>query len=341
MARPSKPWFREGKNTWYCTIQGKKISLGVKGKDNREAALQAWHTLHANGPKKPQPENVCVGEVLTAFLADRETYVEDNTIRTYRFLLLPFVAAYGSLLVSKLTCPLVEAYSRKPEWTPTTRNDFLTQLATAFRWAERARLIERTPLLGLRRPPRMSRGAETLITPEEHACLLAHATPQFALVLEILWSVGCRPGEAAAITVENFDADAGLVTLAKHKTSYKGKRRILYLPPETVALLSEQGKRYPSGPLLRNRCGRPWTSWAIVKAMQACRKRAGLPGKVAYGLRHSFATDALERGVPDAMVAELLGHSGTAMLHKHYSHLAARRQALHDAVRQVRRPSPT
>src|SRR5262249_55272274 len=101
-------------------------------------------------------------------------------------------------------------------------------------------------------------------------------------------------------------------------------------------MLKRQRERYPSGPLLRNRCGRPWTGWAIVKAMQATRERAGLTGKVAYGLRHTFATDALANGVPDAQVAELLGHQGTAMLHKHSSHLTARARALRDALGRVR-----
>jgi integrase len=57
---------------------------------------------------------------------------------------------------------------------------------------------------------------------------------------------------------------------------------------------------------------------------------------IAYGYRHSFATDALAKGVPDTQVAELLGHSGTAMLHRHYSHLTARAKTLREALNRVR-----
>jgi len=64
-------------------------------------------------------------------------------------------------------------------------------------------------------------------------------------------------------------------------------------------------------------------------------EKAGLKA-IAYGYRHGFASDALANGVPDAQVAELLGHSGTAMLHKHYSHLTARAKALRDALGKVR-----
>jgi integrase len=69
--------------------------------------------------------------------------------------------------------------------------------------------------------------------------------------------------------------------------------------------------------------------------MLRLQRRLGIKA-TAYGFRHSFATDALANGVPDAHVAELLGHSGTAMLHKHYSHLTARAKALRDALGRVR-----
>jgi len=51
----------------------------------------------------------------------------------------------------------------------------------------------------------------------------------------------------------------------------------------------------------------------------------------------TIATDVLANGVPDAQVAELLGHSGTAMLHRHYAHLTARARTLKEALDRVRR----
>jgi integrase len=338
MARPNKPWYRASKGTWYATVDGKKVSLGVRGEENEADAYQAWHRLMAGvtvEKTKPKAEP-SVREIIGAFLADCEGRVKPRTLRGYRDFLTPFATQYGSLKPSELTPTLAETYSRRPGWSSSTRHDFLGTLAGAFRWAERARVIERTPLVGLRRPPKASRGLEVLLTAEERVRLSDSATPLFRLVLEVLWGTGMRPGEAAAITAENFDPDAGLVRLKEHKTAHKGKGRVIYLTPGVVGLLKGLKEKHGSGPLLRNRCGRPWTGWAIVKAMQATRERAGLPGKVAYGLRHTFATDALANGVPDAQVAELLGHSGTAMLHKHYSHLTARAQVLRDALGRVR-----
>jgi integrase len=298
-----------------------------------EPVPQPKTTAPAQPPVKAEPT---VAEVIGQFLADAESRVKAKTLTGYRDFLDPFAKQHGTLEASALTPMTAEAYSRKPEWSPSTRHDFLGTLASAFRWAERARLIDRTPLLGLRRPPKASRGAETLITPEEHARLCEAATPWFRLFLIVTYATGARPGEVAAIAADNFDSEAGLVRLKDHKTAHKGKIRVLYLTPEIVALVVRQRERYPSGPLLRNRNGKPWNCWAVVQAIRVTRERVGIAHAVTYGLRHSFATDALANGVPDAQIAELLGHSGTAMLHKHYSHLGARSQALREALGKVR-----
>jgi integrase len=338
MAMPSKPWYRASKGTWYCTINGKKVSLRVRGRKNSKAAREAWHRLMAQGRQEaPRPSpSPTVSEVISLYLADCEGRLKPKTVYDYKSFLDPFSQQHGGVVVTDLTPTLAESYARKPHWSDTTRHDFLGTLAGVFKWAERAKVIDRTPLVGLRRPPKASRGLEVLLTAGERDALSAAATPQFRLVLEVLWGTGMRPGEAAAVTAENFDADAGLIRLKAHKTAHKGKARVIYLLPAVVELLNRLKARCPSGPLLRNRCGRPWTGWAVVKAMQAARERAGLPGKVAYGLRHTFATDALAAGVPDAHVAELLGHSGTAMLHRHYSHLTANARLLRGALDQVR-----
>ena len=162
-------------------------------------------------------------------------------------------------------------------------------------------------------------------------------TPAFRLFLTVAYATGARPGEVAAITAENFDAERGIVRLRAHKTAHKGKQRIVYLTPELTALCRQLAALYPEGPLLRSATGLPWYDTCyLAECVRKLRKKLGVKGVIPYGYRHGFATDALANGVPDAHVAELLGHSGTAMLHKHYSHLTARAQALRSALGQVR-----
>jgi integrase len=77
------------------------------------------------------------------------------------------------------------------------------------------------------------------------------------------------------------------------------------------------------------------TPQSVTKRMARLCRKAGVKA-IAYGYRHTFATDALANGVPDAQVAALLGHSGTTMLHRHYSHLTEKANVLREAAAKVR-----
>src|SRR5947209_8842679 len=123
----------------------------------------------------------------------------------------------------------------------------------------------------------------------------------------------------------------------KHKTAGKGKQRIVHLTPELVALCRGLAVKYPEGPLFRTSTGKPWCHGCYLsEQVRKLRKKLGIKGVIPYGYRHTLATDALANGVPDAQVAELLGHSGTSMLHRHYAHLTARAKALRSALAQIR-----
>ena len=126
-----------------------------------------------------------------------------------------------------------------------------------------------------------------------------------------------------------------MVKLAEHKADANGKPRLIFLTPELVALLSVQAARFKTGALLRSRKGVAWNGRSITQAMMRLAKKAGVTG-IAYGYRHGFATTALSNGVPDAHVAALLGHSSTAMLHKHYSHLTSQADVLRGSLAKVR-----
>jgi integrase len=330
MARSAKPWFYAQKNTWYVRVEGRKVSLGVHGKENRQDARAAWHRLMHEGRTKPETkkETPTVAEVVKAFLEDAKGRLKPATVRWYSTFLAPFSDAYGKVKANALTAKQAEAFASNPTWSNSTRNGFLTALSVAFRWA-------RYPILGLRKPPKESRGAKALVGEEDHALLLDASPANFKPFLRLLHLTGARPAEVASITSDNFDEANGLVVLDVHKTARYGKSRILVLCPEAVAILKEQKERYGEGHLLRNRFGLPWTMDGVAHLMAALRKRTGAKG-TAYGYRHTFATDALASGVPDAQVAALLGHSGTAMLHRHYSHLTSRTQVLREALGRVR-----
>lgn len=349
MARNTEgPWFRKAKDTWYATVSGKSVSLGVKGTENRSAAVTAWHRLMAGVTEQPQLHpavstptiagGITVSELTKSFLEDVAERVTPNTLALYKHFLTGFADRYGKQTVESLTPHDAESYSRKPQWSASTRNDFITCLVSAVKWAMRVRQVTTNPLIGVRKPPKTSRGAKAVIEEAEYRRLLDAAGPEFSVYLQGLWLTGCRPGELARLRVEDVDYRAGVAILNEHKTAHQtGKPRVVFFSPAALALCRRQAaKRHPSGLLFPNRRGGIFTRPITIKLMESAREKARVPHATCYGFRHSYATHALSAGVPDAQVAALLGHSGTAMLHKHYSHLTSRTDVLRAAAARVR-----
>src|SRR4051794_34083646 len=99
MARRSTgPWYRAARKSWYATVGGKSVPLGVRGEDNRDAALTAWHKLLSGAPilaapAAPQPAPLTAGELLNGFLADvRDRVTAKNTTKVYGYFFRQFKA---------------------------------------------------------------------------------------------------------------------------------------------------------------------------------------------------------------------------------------------------------
>ena len=132
------------------------------------------------------------------------------------------------------------------------------------------------------------------------------------------------------------------VTIGEPKTA-RGRRPIA-LDAGTVAVLREHRRRSLEqrmlvGPDFEDRglvfhhpdgsCLKPdAVSAAFVRRVQ----KAGLPPLTLKGLRHTWATLALERGIHPRVVQERLGHSTIAITLGIYSHVAP---TLHDEAAEL------
>jgi integrase len=285
---------------------------------------------------KPKPKPASVREAADAFLTDAQTRLKANTIVWYRRAVGGLADALGAEPLPTLTHKQLEGWLAGQRWGDTALAHALGVLSVFFRWAEREGLTSTNPAQLIRKPQARSRGAEAVIPDATHKRLLAEAPAHFKPLLTLLRETGARPSELARLTAQDVDFANGVARLEAHKTAGKtGKPRLVFLSPSAKAVLRTLAKANPDGPLLRTRLGMAWTKDAIVLAFRRISRRAGVKA-TAYGYRHTFATSALAAGVPDAQVAALLGHSSTAMLHKHYSHLTAQAQALRAALARVR-----
>jgi integrase len=364
MRLPEGPWYRASRDAWYVEYKGQQVKL-PKGKANKKAALEAFHRLMALGPGGfPKYQEITVAHVCDLFLTEVCPYAGDppkkqpkandpqpamkpnatheaRTYWWYRSFLESFCGhkRVGVLPASELKVFHVTQWlNAHPKWKGARRNAVIC-VKRAFNWATTEGLLKENPLRGLKKPPVKRR--ERILTASEWEELFAAVLDQeFKDFLTAMRETGCRPGEVRRVTADDVDLKLGIWVLEQHKTRKKTDLpRVVYLTPVMIELCKRLCDRWPEGPIFRGpkRKGhRPYSRNAIRCRFR--RLRAKLPqlqGVISYTIRHTWSTDALERKVPVATVAELVGHKDLKMIQAHYSHLSEKRRHLQDAARQA------
>lgn len=327
----SRPWYRSAKDAWYVTIGTKAISLGVKGKDSlRQAVAACLEVLK----RQAEPKHITVNELVDEYLASARRRVKANSLVSAQCNLRHLQLSVGDRKASEVSEAML--LDCVPDYSQSTRSGIIGAIKSLFKWAVEQGIITSNPARALVRPSVESRGAQALLTRDEIQTLLDACPAYFRPFFRLLHLTGARPSEIASITSENYDPRHGVVRLSQHKTASKGKVRVIVLCDEANAILQEQLAEHKEGHLLLSSKGEPFTRDAVSALFYKMKRKTGV--KVSsYCLRHCFATEALEQGMPDTFVSALLGHSSTAMLHKHYSHLTSRVQVLKDAVNRLKR----
>jgi integrase len=249
--------------------------------------------------------------------------------------------------------------TRSAGLSPRTVSYVHTILHRAFKDAVRWGRLARNPA-DAADPPRVgqrSGGLDAWDAPTLRAFLTASraASDRMHALWHLLATTGMRRGEALGLRWTDVDLDAhrlrvlqtitqtrGAVVVGEPKTTQG--RRAIALDSATVAVLREHRRRVLEARLLvgadfddqdlvfhqpDGHCLRPdAVSATFIRRVN----QYGLPRLTLHGLRHTWATLALERGIHPRVVQERLGHSTVAITLGVYSHVAP---TLHDEAAQL------
>ena len=332
MGRPSTVRYRADRDAWVTTIAGKYVTL-ARGKRHRAAAMLAFHRLQATRSARSATGEVTVGELaerLAAWVADHRSSL---TLEWYVRYLQPFMDWIGPATVAESVRPHhVTDWLASTTWSQSTQHGAITAVKRAFRWGARQGLLEGDHLAGLDKPGIKRR--ESILSPEQEQRVLEQASPALRLYLEFMRETGCRPSEVARIETRHLVG--GTVVMPGKTTGRTGRARTIYLTARAAEIVVELVTLPADGPIFLNSKGRPWTRHALAWAMARVRAKLEFgPECTAESFRHGWVTDAKLR-LPNSVVAELAGHTSTAMIDRYYGHLDQRREELAAAAAIVR-----
>lgn len=134
---------------------------------------------------------------------------------------------------------------------------------------------------------------------------------KYKTIFMMIYGSGLRISEAVNLRVTDIDSKKMRIFVREGKGK---KERYTVLPETSLEMLRKYYKMYkpnhPEGYIFLNREGKPLTVERTREFFRRYRRKAKIDEKfVVHSLRHSFATDLIERGATIIEVKEVMGHS--------------------------------
>lgn len=185
----------------------------------------------------------------------------------------------------------------------------LGHLRTVLRWA----LGDKAPRI--ERPAKPAPKERYLTRAEIDKLLAAPAAPHIRNAILLMLATGARVGAVLELTWDRVDFERGQINL---RTSDTGPRKGRAIVPMNAglraALTVARAARITE--YVIEWSGEPVAN--IKTGFNAAVKAAGLEGVSPHVLRHTAAVHMVEAGVPMSEVAQMLGHSNTAVTERVY-----------------------
>lgn len=282
--------------------------------------------------------------LLRGWIADRVTLGRtDATGKRYKSVIDSFLAHLGpqrsGASVASLTGSEIEDWrnAELKEGKGQTTADFgIKVLRAALNSARRKGLILANPADAVE-----STGATAEIrepfTPAELADLLRVANPEWrGMILLGAWC-GLRIADAANLTWENVNLDAGTLTFQPQKTRNRGSQPlVIAMHPELTAALAALPRGKPKAPVFPSLHGRkPGSHGGLSNEFSRLMEQAGVTVRVGsekkgvgrrfrskgfHSLRHTMISRMADAEVSSDVRRAIAGHSSDAV-HRRYVHL--------------------
>ena len=335
----------------------RETKAGFASRRDCQAALTGRLTTLAENTYVP-PSRLTLREFLEkVWLPAIESGVRQTTLGGYRTLVEShLVPQLGAVQLQNLNAAQINAhYARLLRGgrvhgagglSPNTVHHVHVVLHRALRDALKWGYLQ-TNVAAFADPPRASAQHKELPVWSEqqlHGFLDSVADQRLYPLWRFLAMTGCRRGEALGLTWPDLDIENSRVAIRRALVPIAGKlietepktrrgRRLIALDADTVALLREQAARQlaeqqalgdewvDSGRVFTREDGSQLHPERISALFARLVRGAALPHIPLHGLRHTYASIALAKGINPAIVSRRLGHATVAFTLDIYSHV--------------------
>jgi integrase len=317
MKKFPKPWYRGSRGVWYVTLDGVQHNLG----SDKATAFEQYKKLLAN-PETPQEGGTLFEDIAVEFITWCKPRRSPETVKLYKERIESFLEHAGNITIEALTpLHLDQWVDSHPNWADGTKRNSMAPVQRCLNWAVKKGKIKFSPIALIDKPSAGQR--DLLITPEIHQQLLSKVRDApFRELLTISWETGARPQESLVVEAHHVDLENGTWTFPIKESKGKKRSRVIWLNDIALEMTKALVKKHPSGPLLRNRSGNPWTPWSVNNRFCRLQKKLGVK-YCLYLYRHAWVSRKLIAGVDSHVVAKLAGHVSTQMIDRVYSKISS------------------
>lgn len=323
--------------------------------DQAEAHLRGVADAKARG-SYVEPEKLTVSDMVADYLTRGAYEWKPSSLATYRqrakAIVLPDL---GECLVTALTAPRVQHWVDglvRRKLAANTIDGAVRVLNGAYRDAVRLGIVAANPVTGTRRPMLRQAPVEVWSAEEERRVLAAvNGDAMWEAAYRVALATGVRPGELRVLRWKDIDLEKRVLTVrrtmtkdeAGHQvigdTTKTGRTRAIAFGEKTAKALTVWRKEqlaqrlaaaaWHDGDLIfATATGRLVTQRHWQGQQAAVIAAAGVTTITLHGIRHTFATRMLERGVHPKIVSEMLGHANIQTTLDLYSHVSEDLQRL-------------
>jgi len=203
--------------------------------------------------------------------------------------------------------------------SPKSRRNVMGYFRAFLAWLHRRGELREVPVFPL---PKADEHEPRLLAISDQDRVLAAISEEERGIFFAMARLGLRPGEARALEVGDYHdgwvsvdkAVKGKTVSAPVRGTKTGKSKRLPVDSELAEWTLRHGDpqdRFRRAPLFVNpRTGGIWAHKALARVWARAVEAAGLPHISLYeGTKHTFATDAIRRGVPERHLQRFLGHA--------------------------------